>query len=147
MSRWSLSLFRPVGHVQMSHLFYNFGKGGINVLQKLLCLHELLKEGAVFFVCASISLHINLSFFPFIRCSHNLIYKKSMWHMCSSNKTSLCLIRHIAITICPFMFAFSHLPRCGQLLQQKHRNNLTWNFLCKFFLHFHISASQANPYP
>ena len=32
-------------------------------------------------------------------------------------------IGHMAITNCPF-----NLPRCGQLLQQKHRNNFT--FLC-----------------
>ena len=25
-------------------------------------------------------------------------------------------IRHITITNCPFRFAFSHLPKCGQLL-------------------------------
>ena len=35
-------------------------------------------------------------------------------------------IRHIAITICPFRFAFSHLPRYGQLVRQKHRKNFTW---------------------
>ena len=41
-------------------------------------------------------------------------------------------IRHIAITICPFRFAFSHLPRCGQLLQQKDRKNFTWNLCARF---------------
>ena len=35
------------------------------------------------------------------------------------------LIRHIAITNCPFRFAFSHLPKCGQLLRQKDRKNFT----------------------
>ena len=34
------------------------------------------------------------------------------------------LIRHIAITNCPFRFAFSHLPKCGQLLRQKGRKTL-----------------------
>ena len=34
------------------------------------------------------------------------------------------LIRHIAITNCPFRFAFSHLPRCGQLLRQKTETSL-----------------------
>ena len=47
-------------------------------------------------------------------------------------------IRHIAITNCPFRFAFSHLPRCVQLLRQKHRNNFTWHLCARFF---HISDS------
>ena len=34
-------------------------------------------------------------------------------------------IRHIAITNCPFRVAFSHLPKCGQLLRQKGRKNFT----------------------
>ena len=41
-------------------------------------------------------------------------------------------IRHIAITNCPFRFAFSHLPRCGQLLRQKDRKNFTWNSCASF---------------
>ena len=52
------------------------------------------------------------------------------------------LIHHIAITICPFRFAFSHLPRCGQLFQQKHRNNLTSNF-CANFLRFSDSSKPS----
>ena len=56
----------------------------------------------------------------------------------------VCRIRHIAITNCPFRFAFSHLPRCGQLLRQKHRQ-LYMKFVCNFFLDFLIPASQANP--
>ena len=41
-----------------------------------------------------------------------------------NRKLILIAIRHIAITNCPFRFAFSHLPRCGQLLRQKDRKKL-----------------------
>ena len=41
-------------------------------------------------------------------------------------------IRRIAITNCPFRFAFSHLPRFGQLLRQKDRKNFTWNLCARF---------------
>ena len=50
--------------------------------------------------------------------------------------TNIDAIRHIAITICPFRFAFSHLPKCGQLLRQKHRNNFTWSLCARFSLIF-----------
>ena len=60
--------------------------------------------------------------------------------------TKLGIIRHIAITNCPFRFAFSHLPRCGQLLRQKAQKQLYIQFVCKFFLDFPIPASQVNPY-
>ena len=54
------------------------------------------------------------------------------------------LIRHIAITNCPFRFAFSHLPRYGQLLQQKHRmKQLDMKFVCKFSQMFRFQ--QAKP--
>ena len=43
-----------------------------------------------------------------------------------------CVLRNIKITNRSFWFAFSHLPRCGQLFRQKYRNNLTWN-LCATF--------------
>ena len=43
----------------------------------------------------------------------------------SEKNTDYIIIRHIAITNCPFRSAFSHLPRCGQLLRQKHENNVT----------------------
>ena len=52
-------------------------------------------------------------------------------------------IRHIAITICTFRFAFSHRPRCGQLLRQKHRNNFTWNLSASFSKIFRFQ--QAKP--
>ena len=42
------------------------------------------------------------------------------------------IIHHIAITNCPFRFAFSHLPKCGQLLRQKGRKNFTWNLCARF---------------
>ena len=51
-------------------------------------------------------------------------------------------IRHITITNCPFRFAFSHQPRRGQLLRQKHRNNFTWNW-CASFLRFSDSSKQS----
>ena len=53
------------------------------------------------------------------------------------------LIRHIAITYCPFWFAFSHLPKCGQLLQQKGRKNFTWNLCARFSWIFRFQ--QAKP--
>ena len=43
---------------------------------------------------------------------------------------NICIIRHIAITICPFRFAFSQRPRCGQLLRQKHGNDFTCLCAC-----------------
>ena len=46
--------------------------------------------------------------------------------------SKLSVIRHIAIKNCPLRFAFSHLPRCGQLMRQKHRNNFTWNLCASF---------------
>ena len=55
-------------------------------------------------------------------------------------------IRHIAITNCPFRFAFSHLPKCGQLLRQKGRKKLYMKFVCKVFLDFPVQTSQANLY-
>ena len=55
-------------------------------------------------------------------------------------------IRHIAITICPFRFAFSHLSKCGQLLQQKDRKKLYMKCVCKVFLDFPIQTCQANLY-
>ena len=55
----------------------------------------------------------------------------------------LSVIRHIAITNCPFRFAFSHLPRCGQLLRQKDRKKLYMKFVCKAFLDFPIPTSQT----
>ena len=42
------------------------------------------------------------------------------------------VIRHIAITNYPFRFAFSHLPRCGQLLRQKDRKNFTRSLCARF---------------
>ena len=54
------------------------------------------------------------------------------YYMNSPSSFTFSLIRHIAITICPFRFAFSHLPRCGQLLQQKDRKNFTWNLCARF---------------
>ena len=52
------------------------------------------------------------------------------------------VIRHIAITICPFRFAFSHLPRCGKLFRQKYSNNFTWNFV-QVFLRFFDSSKPS----
>ena len=51
-----------------------------------------------------------------------------------TNKQKVTTICHIAITNCPFRFAFSHLPGCGQLLRQKHKN------LCVIFLWFSDSS-------
>ena len=49
-----------------------------------------------------------------------------LWGLTVDTETSIMLIiRYITITNCPFSFAFSHLPRCGQLLRQKHRHNFT----------------------
>ena len=58
-------------------------------------------------------------------CREHPIYHFVEWHFFS-------LIRHIAITNCPFRFAFSHLPKCGQLLRQKDRNNFAWNLCARF---------------
>ena len=49
-----------------------------------------------------------------------------------SDYDTLKVIRHIAITNCPFRFAFSRIPRCGQLLRQKNRKNLTCNLCARF---------------
>ena len=56
---------------------------------------------------------------------------------------NLLQIRHIAITNCLFRFAFSHLPRYGKLLRQKHRNNFTWNLCASFSSIFRFQ--QAKP--
>ena len=41
-------------------------------------------------------------------------------------------IRHIAAANSPFRFAFSHPPKCWQLLRPKHRTNFTGNFCACF---------------
>ena len=51
---------------------------------------------------------------------------------------------HIAIMNCPFRFAFSHLPRCWQLLTQKHRNNFAWYLCASFSYIFLFHSSKRN---
>ena len=64
------------------------------------------------------------------QCSPRSLVNQSA--MLKEKSAQGCKARHIAITNCPFGFAFNHLPRCGQLLRQKHRNNFTWRLYASF---------------
>ena len=74
----------------------------------------------------------------------NIIF--TLLHKLCDIRNVCSVIRHIAITNCPFRFAFSHLPICGQLLVQKDRKFFTWNLCARFSWHFLIPTSQANLY-
>ena len=54
-------------------------------------------------------------------------------------------IRRVAITNCPFRFAFSHLPGCGQLLRQKDRKKTLYEICVQDFLRFSDSNKPSQP--
>ena len=67
-----------------------------------------------------------------------LPWKNPWLRWAKNNLQSIC---HITITNCPFRFAFSHLPRCGQLFATKEHAETTLQVICvQVFLRFSNSS-------